>query len=250
MIFQDPFGSLDPRQTVGDILAEPLAVHGLAPRAERPARVRDLLALVGLEPGHAGRYPREFSGGQRQRIGIARAIAVQPELIVCDEPVSSLDVSIQAQIINLLTRLQREFGIAYLFIAHDLAVVRHIADRIAVMYLGRIAEMGAVDDLYARPRHPYSVALLSAALNPRAGGNRRRRIILPGEIPSPDRPPSGCSFHPRCWLRARLGNPEVCERVEPSLRAVDGSEAVACHFAEETAGRDPGGLTISAPGEA
>ena len=232
MIFQDPFGSLDPRQTVADILAEPLAIHGLVPPRARGTRVRELLSLVGLDPALASRYPREFSGGQRQRIGVARAIAVHPDLIVCDEPVSSLDVSIQAQVINLLTRLQRELGVAYLFIAHDLAVVRHIADQVAVMYLGRIVEMGSVDEVYANPAHPYTVALLSAALNPRAG--RRRRIVLVGEIPSLDRPPSGCSFHTRCWLRTRLGNPEVCEQVEPVLRSASGGGAVACHFAEET----------------
>lgn len=245
MIFQDPFGSLDPRQTVGDILAEPLAVHELASREERPSRVRDLLELVGLEPAHADRYPREFSGGQRQRIGIARAIAVQPDLIVCDEPVSSLDVSIQAQIINLLSRLQRDLSVAYLFIAHDLAVVRHIADRVAVMYLGRIVEMGNVDALYDNPTHPYTVALLSAALIPAARTARRPRIILAGEIPGPDQPPSGCSFHPRCWLRSRLGNPEICARVEPVLRAAAGSEAVACHFAEETRQAQPQGPSSS-----
>lgn len=234
MIFQDPYGSLDPRQTVGDILAEPLAVHSLVPRVGRAARVAELLELVGLEPGHADRYPRELSGGQRQRVGIARAIAVQPALIVCDEPVSSLDVSIQAQVINLLKRLQRELGLSYVFIAHDLAVVRHIADRVAVMYLGRVAESGPVESVYNHPAHPYTVALLSAALPIEATARRRKRIILPGEIPSPDRPPTGCSFHPRCWLRTRLGNPDICEREPPQLRSVAGSEAVACHFAERT----------------
>lgn len=234
MIFQDPFGSLNPRQTVADILAEPLAVHGLASHAARPARVRELLALVGLDPSHADRYPSEFSGGQRQRIGIARAIAVEPELIVCDEPVSSLDVSIQAQVVNLLARLRREINVSYLFIAHDLALVRHIADRVAVMYLGRIVEIGDVDRLYDNPTHPYTVALLSAALIVAPRAPRRPRLILSGEIPGPDRPPSGCHFHPRCWLRRRLGNPEICEQVDPVLRVAAGSEGVACHFAEET----------------
>jgi oligopeptide/dipeptide ABC transporter ATP-binding protein len=245
MIFQDPFGSLNPRQTVADILSEPLAVHGLASRDMRPARVRELLALVGLDSGHGDRYPSEFSGGQRQRIGIARAIAVEPELIICDEPVSSLDVSIQAQIVNLLARLRRELGVAYLFIAHDLALVRHIADRVAVMYLGRIVEIGSVDRLYDNPTHPYTVALLSAALIVAPRAPRRPRLILSGEIPGPDRPPSGCHFHPRCWLRRRLGNPEICEQVDPVLRAAAGSEGVACHFAEETRGAQ-----ISAPSDA
>lgn len=234
MIFQDPFGSLNPRQTVADILAEPLTVHGLASHQARPARVRELLALVGLDPTRADRYPSEFSGGQRQRIGIARAIAVEPELIVCDEPVSSLDVSIQAQIVNLLARLRRDLSVAYLFIAHDLALVRHIADRVAVMYLGRIVEIGNVDRLYENPTHPYTVALMSAALIVAPRAPRRARLIVSGEIPGPDRPPSGCHFHPRCWLRRRLGNPEICERVDPVLRAAAGSEGVACHFAEET----------------
>jgi oligopeptide/dipeptide ABC transporter ATP-binding protein len=233
MIFQDPFGSLDPRQSVGDILTEPLAVHGLVSASDRPARVRELLSLVGLDPRHADRYPREFSGGQRQRVGIARALAVEPELIVCDEPVSSLDVSIQAQIINLLTRLQREFGMAYLFIAHDLAVVRHIANQVAVMYLGRIVEMGPVDELYAQPRHPYTLALLSVALAPESTG--RRRIVLSGEIPSPDSPPAGCSFRPRCWLWSRLGQPELCAQEPPPLLPLDGGRSVACHFSDQTA---------------
>jgi oligopeptide/dipeptide ABC transporter ATP-binding protein len=248
MIFQDPFGSLDPRQTVGDILAEPLAIHGLASPRERSTRVRELLSLVGLDPALASRYPRQFSGGQRQRIGIARAIAVHPDLIVCDEPVSSLDVSIQAQVINLLTRLQGELGVAYLFIAHDLAVVRHIADRVAVMYLGRIVEMGSVEEVYANPAHPYTVALLSAALNPRAG--RQRRIVLSGEIPSLDRPPAGCSFHTRCWLRNRLGNPESCDQVEPALRSATSGRAFACHFAEETPRHQPTRAAKAAGGAA
>jgi len=248
MIFQDPFGSLDPRQTVGDILAEPLAIHGLASPRERSTRVRELLSLVGLDPALVSRYPREFSGGQRQRIGVARAIAVHPDLIVCDEPVSSLDVSIQAQVINLLTRLQGELGVAYLFITHDLAVVRHIADQVAVMYLGRIVEMGSVDEVYANPAHPYTVALLSAALNPRAG--RRYRIVLSGEIPSIDRPHSGCSFHTRCWLGNRLGNPEICDQVEPVLQSATRGWAVACHFAGETPRHAPTRATEAAGGAA
>ncbi len=218
MVFQDPYASLDPRQTVGDILAEPLRTHDLAEGPARAPRIDDLLRLVGLDPSFVNRYPHEFSGGQRQRIGIARALAVEPDLIVCDEPISALDVSIQAQVINLLEHLQREFGITYLFIAHDLAVVRHIADRVAVMYLGKIVEVGSSDTLYARPLHPYSVALLSAVPVPDAVAERaRRRIILKGDIPNPASPPSGCRFHTRCWLRERLGNPEMCASVEPEL---------------------------------
>ncbi len=237
MVFQDPYSSLDPRQTVGDILAEPLRTHNLADGRERARRIDDLLRVVGLDPAFVNRYPHEFSGGQRQRIGIARALAVEPDLIVCDEPISALDVSIQAQVINLLERLQREFGITYLFIAHDLAVVRHIADRVAVMYLGKIVEIASSDALYARPLHPYSVALLSAVAVPDAVAERsRKRIILQGDIPSPASPPSGCRFHTRCWLRERLGNPEICTSEEPQLSSPDGAQpghVAACHFASE-----------------
>jgi oligopeptide/dipeptide ABC transporter ATP-binding protein len=237
MVFQDPYASLNPRQTVGDILAEPLRVHGLAEGKARTQRVAELLQLVGLDPRFVERYPHEFSGGQRQRIGIARALAVEPELIVCDEPISALDVSIQAQVINLLERLQADLGLTYLFIAHDLAVVRHIADRVAVLYLGKIMEIASSDTLYSRPLHPYTIALLSAVPVPDAYAERSRQIIiLTGDIPSPVDPPSGCRFHTRCWLRERLGNPERCATEEPPLAATPATQpdqAVACHFTTE-----------------
>ena len=234
MIFQDPYASLNPRMNVATIVGEPLEIHDIGTRPERRERVRDLLSTVGLNPDFAVRYPHEFSGGQRQRIGIARALALNPDLIVADEPISALDVSIQAQIINLLERLQGQLGLTLLFIAHDLSVVRHISDRIAVMYLGRIVEVAASRTLNARPLHPYTVALLSAVPIPDpVVERRRRRIILRGDVPSPVNPPSGCRFHTRCWLRDRLGNPEVCATEDPPLRELATAHTVACHFAED-----------------
>ena len=237
MIFQDPYASLNPRMTAAGIVSEPLEIHNVGSAKERHGRVRDLLATVGLDPDYGDRYPHEFSGGQRQRIGVARALALHPDLIVADEPISALDVSIQAQIINLLENLQSEFGLTYLFIAHDLSVVRHISDRIAVMYLGRIVEIAGSRDLYERPMHPYSVALLSAVPIPDpAVESRRRRIILTGDVPSPANPPTGCTFHTRCWLRERLGNPERCVVEAPALREIAARHPVACHYAEEVDG--------------
>ena len=232
VVFQDPYASLNPRMTVGEIVGEGLLVHGMRNRSERDGRVRDLLAKVGLNQSHIHRYPHEFSGGQRQRIGIARALALNPDFIVCDEPVSALDVSIQSQVLNLLSDLQQEFGLTYLFIAHNLAVVEHISDRVAVMYLGKIVELADVDSLYATPRHPYTVALLSAIPEPDPT-RRKRRLILSGDVPSPANPPSGCRFHTRCWLREKLGNPEQCSTIDPPMRDLGGGQSAACHFAEQ-----------------
>jgi oligopeptide/dipeptide ABC transporter ATP-binding protein len=226
MIFQDPYGSLNPRMTIEDAIGEALDIHRLArSRAARRARIADLLRDVGLDPSHASRYPQEFSGGQRQRIGIARALAVEPRLIVCDEPVSALDVSVQAQIVNLLRDLQERHGLAYLFIAHDLAIVEHLSRRILVMYLGKIVESGAAREVCRRPSHPYTKALLSAVpvVDP---DSRRQRIVLGGDVPSPVHPPAGCRFHPRCPVAV-----ERCRSEEPLLRELEPASRVACHLA-------------------
>ena len=225
IVFQDPYSSLNPRLTVGSMLGEALAIHKLARGAAARERVAELLQLVGLHPDHARRYPHEFSGGQRQRIGVARALAVNPRLIVADEPVSALDVSIQAQIINLLRDLQRRMKLTYLFVAHDLSVVEHISDRVAVMYLGKIVELAESETLYREPRHPYTVSLLSAIPVPDPG-RRRERIVLKGDVPSPAHPPSGCRFHPRCYMAK-----EICSREEPLLREVRPGHWASCHFA-------------------
>ena len=233
-VFQDPFSSLNPKRTVGRIVAEPLVIHRQGTGAQRREWVAELLETVGLPPDTAGRYPHAFSGGQRQRIAIARAMALRPDLIIADEPVSALDVSIRAQILNLLSDLQREFHLTYVVIAHDLALVRQITDRVAVMYLGNIVELRTTEDLYRRPLHPYTVALLSSAPIPDTRAEAtRRRIVLEGDVPSPADPPPGCRFHTRCWLRRNLGNPAICSAEAPPLAAVGeqgASGAVACHF--------------------
>ena len=224
MIFQDPFASLNPRQTIGEILETPLKVHGVGPGTKRRARVRDMLARVGLPPDATARYPHEFSGGQRQRIGIARALILRPELVICDEPVSALDVSIQAQILNLLVEMKRELGLSYLFISHDLSVVRYFVDRVLVMYLGRIVEEGAGEGFWTRPAHPYTRALVAAVPDP---ARRRQAAPIAGELPSPLDVPPGCRFHPRCPFAT-----ELCRREQPILRDLGPSARVACHHAE------------------
>ena len=233
IIFQDPFASLNPRMTVGAIIGEPLEIHRLADGAAARKRIQQLMELVGLNPDRHNRYPHEFSGGQRQRVGVARALAVEPKLIVCDEPVSALDVSIQAQILNLLRDLQKEFNLTYLFIAHDLAVVRHVSDRVAVMYLGKIVEVADSADLYKSSRHPYSGALLSAIPQPDpVVAREHKRVILMGDVPSPVNPPAGCRFHPRCPVAQERPDERLptCSTIEPPLVEMGRAHVAACHF--------------------
>jgi peptide/nickel transport system ATP-binding protein len=258
MIFQDPYSSLNPRMTLLQIVGEPLMLHGIARGKELADHVAELLKVVGLRPQYMSRYPHAFSGGQRQRIGIARALALHPQLVVCDEPVSALDVSVQAQILNLLQDLQEQFGLTYLFVAHDLSVVEHISDRVAVMYVGKLVELAATEELFANPKHPYTEALLSAVPKPDPR-IRTEPIVLPGEVADPANPPSGCYFHPRCRYAK-----EICAIERPALREVGHEHWAACHFAEElqlmgvfgpaTAAGPPGGngavAQVAAPGPA
>jgi oligopeptide/dipeptide ABC transporter ATP-binding protein len=235
IIFQDPYASLDPRTPIGDSIGEGLRIHALGTPAERREKVKKMMDLVGLPEYHARRYPHEFSGGQRQRIGIARALVLEPDLVVCDEPVSALDVSIQAQVLNLLKQLQRELGLTYVFVAHNMGVVEHISDRVAVMYLGRIAELADRVELFEKQEHPYTAALMSAIPIPNPE-LRRQRVILKGDVPSPVNPPSGCRFHPRCPLRQQLGSPAICADVVPPLIDLGGGHQCACHFRQPPTG--------------
>ncbi|WP_406112449.1 ABC transporter ATP-binding protein [Kitasatospora purpeofusca] len=234
MVFQDPYTSLNPRMTVGDIIGEPFEIHPeVAPKGDRRRAVQDLLDVVGLNPEYINRYPHQFSGGQRQRIGIARGLALKPELIICDEPVSALDVSVQAQVINLLEQLQNEFRLSYMFIAHDLSIVRHISDRVGVMYLGKMVEIGTEEEIYSHPTHPYTQALLSAVPVPDpTGREHRERILLSGDIPSPANPPSGCRFRTRCWKAEERCSTEVPLLAVPSTLRGPAAHESACHFAE------------------
>ncbi|MFJ3789267.1 ABC transporter ATP-binding protein [Kitasatospora sp. NPDC090091] len=234
MVFQDPYTSLNPRMTVGDIIGEPFEIHPeVAPKGDRRKAVQDLLDVVGLNPEYINRYPHQFSGGQRQRIGIARGLALKPEVIICDEPVSALDVSVQAQVINLLEQLQSEFELSYMFIAHDLSIVRHISDRVGVMYLGKMVEIGTEDEIYSHPTHPYTQALLSAVPVPDpTGREQRERILLSGDLPSPANPPSGCRFRTRCWKAQERCSTEVPLLAVPSGLSGPAAHESACHFAE------------------